>query len=999
LLRSGQVVAAGRLIDELWGDDAPPGARKLVSEYVLRLRRMIEDPDGRVLVTRSPGYQLLAARSELDACRFEDLLMAGRKALADNDSPQAADLLAGALALWRGPALADVPPGPLVSAEADRLEELRLTALELRIEADRKCGRDTGVVAELRRLTAEHPLRERLWGELMRALHSSGRPAEALEVYAQAREVIADQLGADPGPDLQQLHHHILTGDPARARRLLAEENPAGVRKLTAPTRTRPDVPRQLPAVVRHFVGRTAELERLSLLLDETSGTGGALVVSAIGGTAGAGKTALAVHWAHQVAGRFPDGQLYVNLRGFDANYPVAAADALAGFLRALGVPGEDVPPGEDERAARYRSLLAGRRVLVVLDNAGSAEQARPLVPGTPGCAAVVTSRDSLAGLVARDGAVRLDLDLLPLADAAELLRSLAGDRAAADPGAVTELARQCCRLPLAVRVAAELAATRPSAPLADLVAELADQRRRLDLLDSGGDSRTAVRAVFSWSYLHLPGDAARLFRLLSLHPGTDLDAHGGAALCGETADDAGALLRLLARAHLVQAQGPDRYGMHDLLRAYARELAAVHDAAAEQRAALTRLFDYYLYTAAAAMDILFPAERPRRPQITVPAPRAGRPVTTAGQARAWLGTQRANLILVTAHGVGHGWAGHAARLAATVSRYLEMGGYYAEAATLHTHASAAARAAGDRAAEAAALAGLGFIAARQGNGLQAAGYLYQALGLCHEIGDRIGEARARTNLGLACFQQGLYHEAAEHHREALALHRRSGDVTGQARALNNLGLVAERLGQADEAIEHFGQSLALFRQVGNRVSEAHPLGNLGWAYRLRGRWQQAADHTQQAVALFRETGNLAGEGYALSNAGDVYLSHGRYQQAEEQYRQAGEQYRQALALFRKVGDRPGQARALNGVAEVLRVTGRPTQARTAHQAALDLASRTGDRYEEARAHDGLAHCCQAAGESRQARHHWGQALIRYGQLSVPQASQVRAELEHAGGQ
>src|SRR5439155_14614273 len=393
-----------RLVSELGDDDAPPGARKLTSGYVLRLRRLIDDRDGRVLVTRSGGYQLLIAHGDLDAAQFEDLVAAGRKALAQEDAARAAGHLAKALALWRGPALADVPPGPLVSAESDRLEELRLTALELRIGADRACGRDTEVVAELRRLTAEHPLRERLWDELMRALHSSGRPAEALEVYAQAQGVIADQLGADPGPGLQRLHQHILAGDRARPGPLPAGEGRAEVRKPAVATPTLPHVPLQLPAGVRHFIGRTEELERLSKLLAETSGTGGAAVISAIGGTAGIGKTALAVHWAHQNADRFPDGQLYVNLRGFDpSGTPTAAATAVRGFLGALAVPPASLPDDVDAQVTLYRSLLSGRRMLIVLDNARDAAQVRPLLPGTASCSVLVTSRDALAGLVAAD--------------------------------------------------------------------------------------------------------------------------------------------------------------------------------------------------------------------------------------------------------------------------------------------------------------------------------------------------------------------------------------------------------------------------------------------------------------------------------------------------------------------------------------------------------------------------------------------------------------------
>jgi len=383
------------------------------------------------------------------------------------------------------------------------------------------------------------------------------------------------------------------------------------------------------PAAARPGTGSLAGVpapdeDRLLAQVDQPDGTGAGppVVISAVSGTAGVGKTALAVRWARLVRRRFPDGQLYVNLRGYDADRPVSAADALAGFLRALGVAGPDIPIDMDERAAAYRTLLDGRRMLVVLDNAATVEQVRPLLPGSPSCLVVVTSRDSLAGLVAGHGARRLDLDLLAPDDAVALLRRLIGGRVEAEPEAAATLAGQCARLPLALRVAAELAAARPAATLAQLVDELADQKRRLDLLDAGGDARTAVRSVFSWSYQHLPAAAARTFRLLGLFPGlaVDLDTYAAAALTDSGLSEAQQLLNMLARAHLIHATDSARYGMHDLLHAYATQLATAEDGRQERRAALTRLFDYYLATAAAAMDTLLPVAVSRRSRMPAPA-------------------------------------------------------------------------------------------------------------------------------------------------------------------------------------------------------------------------------------------------------------------------------------------------------------------------------------------------------------------------------------------
>jgi tetratricopeptide (TPR) repeat protein/DNA-binding XRE family transcriptional regulator len=765
--------------------------------------------------------------------------------------------------------------------------------------------------------------------------------------------------------------------------RLASEAGPRGV-----PRDGQPGIggPRQLPSTVSHFTGRAAELAALTGLLDRADTQApGAVAICAIGGTAGVGKTALALHWAHQVARQFPDGQLHVNLRGYDPDQPMAAADALAGFLRALGVPGQDIPAEIAERAARYRSLLAGRRMLVVLDNAGSAEQVRPLLPGDPACAVVVTSRDALTGLVARDGARRLDLELLPQEDAVGLLRTLIGARVDADPAAAAVLASQCCRLPLALRVAAELAAARREAPLADLVDELTDRQRRLDLLNADGDPRSAVRAVFSWSYRHLDTGSARAFRLLGLPPGPELDPYAVAALTGTTMAEAGQLLDQLARAHLIQPARPGRYSMHDLLRGYARELAAAHDGESQQRAALTRLFDHCLHTAAVAMDTLHPAERhwrPRIPQPATPVP----PVTAPAAAQGWLDTERANLVAVTMHAAEHGWPGHATRLAATLFRYLGHGGHYPEAVTIHTHARIAARRTGDRAAEAAALNALGLAASHQGRYQQATGDLKQALALFRQTGERSGQARALINLGVASYLQGRYTQASGWWQQALALHRENGDQAGQTAVLCNLGLVDLRQGRYQQATGHLEQALALARATGKQDTESATLVNLGEVSLRQGAYQRATGQLRQALALARETGDRNHDATALARLGEVCLRLGRYEQA------AG-YLRQARALACETGNREDEADALNGLGEVLLGTGQPGQARARHAAALDLASQMGGNYQQARAHNGLGHAFHATGDPGQARRHWQEALALYTTLGTPEAGQVRARL------
>jgi DNA-binding SARP family transcriptional activator len=664
LCHANRVVSRDELIEELLAGQPPGSAGRMLQVQISRLRQALADGDGEPrVIARPPGYVLRVEPGELDMHAFEQRVAAGRQALQHGDPGRAAVLLGEAESVWRGRPLADLEFEPFARFEIQRLAELRLLAAEDRIDAELALGQHGALCPELGQLVAEHPLRERLRGQLMLALYRSGRQAEALAVFHDTRRVLDAELGVEPGPGLRQLHEWVLAADPG-----LELPGQAWAAATAAPPMP-VVVPRELPADVAAFTGRAAELAELDRLLPgpagEDSGKApGAVVIAAVAGTAGAGKTALAVRWAHRVAGQFPDGQLYVNLRGYDPGQPVAPDEALAGFLRALGVADADIPLEEAERAARYRSLVAAKRLLVVLDNAASEAQVRPLLPGSESVMVVVTSRDSLAGLVAVDGARRLDVDVLPQGEAVALLCALIGPRVGDDPAAAEDLARLCARLPLALRVAAERAAARPDTPLADLVAELGGEGDRLELLAAGGDSRAAVTSVFSWSYRHLPADAARMFRLLGLHPGPDWDRCAAAALTTSSAVEAGRLLAALARAHLIQPAGPGRYQMHDLLRGYAAHLAARHDTDQARQAALTGLFDYYLAVCAAATARLAPAGHQQQPQP----PPAGIPVPEFGDraaARAWLDTELSTLTALVTYAAAHGWPSHTARLAA----------------------------------------------------------------------------------------------------------------------------------------------------------------------------------------------------------------------------------------------------------------------------------------------------------------------------------------------
>jgi DNA-binding SARP family transcriptional activator len=564
---TGRMVTVQALIDRVW-DEAPGGARHTLHVLITRLRGVLRDGDQTLarIVHRSGGYLLEIDPPQVDVHRFLALIASARG--PDRPGQDRVEMLRQARELWRGDPLADVP-GQWAARTRDAWRQQYLEASLAWARAELSAGDPDAVIGPLIELAGDHPLVEPLAAVLMRALFSAGRAADALRHYTAVRERLAEQLGMDPSQELQATHRSILRGDPHQTP-------PPTATPPAAPPRR---VPAQLPADVAAFTGRAVEVAVVDALLSGHAETEGpkpeptAVVITAVSGTAGVGKTALAVRCAHRAAGRFPDGQVYLNLRGYDPDQPVSAADALARLLHTLGVAASDIPLDVDERAALYRTGIAGRRMLIVLDNAATVEQVRPLLPGTASCVVVVTSRAALAGLVAVHGAHRLDLDVLPAGDANSLLRQLIGERVDDEPLATSVLVERCARLPLALRVAAERATAHPADRLADLVAALDDPGRRLELLAAGGDPRAGVRAAFSWSYRRLPPDAAHIFRLAGRHPCQDLEAEDVAALDGTCACAARRSLALLADEHLVQPAGCGRYVMHDLLRAYAAGL------------------------------------------------------------------------------------------------------------------------------------------------------------------------------------------------------------------------------------------------------------------------------------------------------------------------------------------------------------------------------------------------------------------------------------------
>ncbi len=869
LLSHGQVVSTERLVDELWGDEPPAKPANLVATYVHRLRGLIGDPEGRVLVTRSPGYRLAADGDEIDAVRFARLVAAGRGALADGAVARAVELLSEALGLFRGPPLADVPLSDLVATEANRLEESQVAALGLRMEAEIENGDAAGTVAELRRLTAEHPLREELWALLMRALCAAGRQAEALEAYTRARTVIGDELGVDPGPGLRQLHQEILEAD--------ARPAPRPPKPVIKPALS------QLPADVPDFTGRADQVEYLCRLFsgvpDEGNGAG-AVLVSLIAGAGGLGKTTLAVHVAHQLRARFPDGQLYVDLRGASGR-PAAPADVLARFLRQLGVDGDQVPVSEDERAGLYRTRLAGRRVLIVLDDARDAAQARPLVPGSVSCGVLVTSRNLMPDLV---GGHLVDLDVLDRAEARALLAKIAGaGRLDAEPDATEQLLAACAGLPLAIRIAGVRLAGRTSWTIASLAGRVADERRRIDEFTAGD---LAVRACFQVSFDSLPAgrpgcpDPARTFRLLGLWHGPFISLPAAAALLAEPEDLVADSLETLVDAHLLQSLATDRYRLHDLLRVYAAEKAEAEEARQDRDEAVLRVLTWYLHTAEAAGRVISP-QHARVPLGDGQLARPALAFASLEQALDWCESARVNLVAAATQAASAGMHEIAWKLPAAMMSFFYRRGHWADWTATHESGLNSARALGDRMAEAWMLNNLGMVFGLQRKEA-AVGCFEEALAIYREIGDQPGQARAANNVAQACLRVRRFPQALDAARRSLAVQRQAGDRYGEGIALGNLGDACRELARFDEAIGHLEQALGIFRELGDEHSQADSLSDLGDVYLTVGRLDDAQGCLRASLAIWRAHGERYGQAATLARLGQAQKHAGRLAEARE---------------------------------------------------------------------------------------------------------------------
>ncbi|OLB75554.1 MAG: hypothetical protein AUI14_20810 [Actinobacteria bacterium 13_2_20CM_2_71_6] len=837
-LNGGYVVSSQRLVDLVWGDAPPATAVNTLQAHLSQLRHVLGSKTA--IRARPPGYLLDLGDEATDVAVAEKLIAS---AMRTSDPEQRAGHLRAALALWRGRPLADVAGIAWLDEQARLLEQLWLHATETLVETRLALGEHAQLVPELQRLTRDHPFNERLHGQLMLALYRAGRQADALDAYRQLRRTLADELGIDPSQLLRDLETTILRQDPALV--------PSTPQVAVAPPAT--PVPAQLPLTVRAFAGRAAELAELDALLPAAGdGAPNAVVISALSGTAGIGKTTLAVYWAHRVARHFPDGQLYVNLRGFDATGSIVnPIDAVRGFLQAFGIPAGRIPSDLDGAAALYRSVLAGKRVLVVLDNARNVDQVRPLLPGAPGCIAIVTSRNQLTPLVATEGAHPLTLGLLAPAEARDLLaRRLGAERVAREPEAVEEIIARCDRLPLGLGIAASHAAVRPDFPLAALAARLRDAAGGLDALQ-GGDAATDVRVVFSWSYQALSTDAARLFRLLGLHPGPDIAAPAVASLAGLPPPKAQTLLTELVQAHLLTEYTPGRYTFHDLLRAYAAEHARSEETTADIRATTCRVFDHYLNAAHAAVLVLDPA----RPPIPLDEPQPGVTPHRPGdhdQALAWFAAEHPVLLAVIDRATAGGFDRWTWKLAWTMTTFFDWSGRWDDLLATQQAGLDALRRLGDRLGQAHAHRDIGRTFAQLGRYDDARSHLDRAVDLYGDLGDDAGQARTHHNLGWLWQVQGRYREALTHSEEA-ALMRELGDRHGEAGVWDSLAFAHHHLGAYQPAIEGYEQALTGYRELGDRYSEALVLIHLGDTREATGDVESARDTWRRALRIFED--------------------------------------------------------------------------------------------------------------------------------------------------
>lgn len=945
LLRPNRTVSVEELVDRLWDEDPPTGARNATQSYVMRLRKALASA-GSLISTQPAGYLIDAPSDSVDLGRFRARIAAADQARA---LPQVeAQELRAALALWRGAPLSDVPSELLHVQEVQRLAEERLSALERLMDVELALGRHAEVIGELYALTEENRLRERFWGQLMLALYRADRQADALSAYRKVSTILRDELGIDPGEALRTLHQRILVSNKT-PRTVTAPPQ----RRLKPPSPPAWTAPFQLPADVPDFVGRTDLITRIRELTagrDEDNQPSVPIVV--LSGAPGAGKTALAVHAAHRLRADYPDGALWVNLRGYSTSPPLAATDALGRFLRALGVPTENIPHEVDEQSTLLRTLLAGRKVVLVLDNAASPEHIRPLLPAESSCAVLVTSRNNLPGLTALNGARRLPVDVVTLAEATTLIGNIIGDdRVDGEPAATEELAAACGFLPLSLRIAATNLAVSNGLSVADYVAELRSGSR-LDAMEIEGDDQAAVRLAFDLSYSTLKPTLSLFFRMLSLIPGVDFDRHAAAAVTDTSPSRAQQMLGALTLANLLIDNGSGRYAFHDLIKEFAAERVQEQETEEQRRQARQRLFGFYLRWANSASLFVYSDSRPAAlPDIAWSEPEPE--WSSADAAMSWLEGEAENLVAMTCATLTDGlpvWA-----LADAISTYLHRSRYDAIWKSAFTAALAAAQRFGSPEAQASAHRGLGRVHLEYNEYEPAQAHILKAIELYRRAGDAVNQARTLSSLTSVAMNTGRFTEALEHALAALQLVEGEDDRGGRSIYLSNVGLVQIHFGQAAEGTVMLEQAQELgyqfittrsFGSFGLRDLWAGDLDsalrnfeqalaecakvrfNIGWVEALRNIASTALlagfpDVATELAELARTTARQIDWGWSAIGAlvvlGDAALALGELELAEQYFSQAREEAGTTGNYWDVAIDK--------SVVELLRLTGRPAQA------------------------------------------------------------------------
>ncbi|WP_332881059.1 BTAD domain-containing putative transcriptional regulator [Streptomyces sp. NBC_00564] len=924
LLRDGRTATASELIDALWGDEPPAQALATVRTYASRLKKTL-GPE--ILVGEAGGYaiRLSGSGGTLDLAQAQELAADAEKARSAGDLCHAREVLRRALSLWDGEPLASVP-GPFADTQRARLDELRLQLLESRLDMDLEQGCHAEAVSELTALAAAHPLRERLRELLMLALYRSGRQAEALAVYADTRRLLAEELGVDPRPGLQELQQRILLVDPGLAQPSAPVAEPAAA--LVCPA--------QLPATVPDFTGRAAFVSELSEVL--ASAEGRMMAVSALAGIGGVGKTTLAVHVAHQARAVFPDGQLYVDLQG--AGTRAAEPETVLGsFLRALGTADSAIPDSLEERSALYRAVLDGRRVLVLLDNAKDAAQVRPLLPGTEGCAALVTSRARMVDLA---GAHLVDLDVMSPSEALPLFTKIVGEeRVASEREAALDVVAACGFLPLAIRIAASRLAARRTWTVSILAAKLRDERRRLDELQAGD---LAVKATYELGYGALEPAQARAFRLLGLADGPDISLAAAAALLDRPVDQTEDLLESLVDTSLVESAAPGRYRYHDLVRLYARACAERDEPPSERPAATSRLLDFYLATAAAVYAIERPGDRLVDDLESTVCP--GLRFDGESAALDWLYSEASCLLACVRQNAGMDRLRRAIDLLWAAKDLSESGAISHQYETTTRAMCDAANA----------------------------------------FSDGRAEGRARTILADVLLDSGHIELAEEQAELAAELAGSAHDDTAISWVANSRGLTRLRQGRHADAKAFFDQAINGFRMLGNRPFEATSLGNLAQAHLGLGDTGNAVEIAQRSLAVHAEFGQT------------VRLANGHYvvgialTQAGE-YPEALSQFSEALAIFSNHRQRLWEGTTHFRIAEAHLAARRPAQAAAHAEQALALRCIGGDPM-RGNVLTLLGHALAALGQTDRAKACWHEALSLFEQTGSTGAAELRAFIE-----